>query len=130
MKGIVRVPAWVKEAFKNGTTYLEIGKLGLNSLDLRSDGETVDDPETWPEGWIEQIEEPIEWERAKKNAEIEVSNDGVIWEPAHFSNKIGDMFRVFIDGKTSHTTKPHGAYSDYRFARFPQGVNPEDWYKD
>jgi len=143
MKGIVNVPAWVKEAFKNGTTYLEIGKLGLNSLDLRSDGETVDDPETWPEGWIEPIEEEIEWERVRVDAPILIENQNGFnckVDPirANFyefkkgtieiEGGVSDSIGYFTEGKNRHTADGY-SYARIEDCTFPKGVNPEDWYK-
>jgi hypothetical protein len=89
-----------------------------------------------PREWIELEEEPINWNRVKVDAPIEVFYDGDIqlrsWVPAHFSNHINDMTEgcavgVFADGKTSHTTSLIHKYKKFRF---PKGVNPEDYYED
>jgi hypothetical protein len=147
-KGIVRVPEWAKEAFRNGAVVICMDFGAVNQSVVKYNQQQVElEPslignayvlgggESFvPKEWIEPIEESINWNRVKVDAPIEVKQDNFSdseWKPGHFKVYKPEnhyKFYIFADGRTSYTS-PDGKTWDYRQARFPEGVNPEDHYK-
>lgn len=148
--GIVKIPEWAKEAFRSGSSLIVVDKFDMDSIVRNYDGGKVrmidgffesehqfknDQGEPfkimrqWPESWIEIQEPEIDWSRVKVDAPIEASIEPNVFFCAHFAFNIENSIAFYKDGGTSHSCNEDYYRTTHKTsARFPQGVNPEDYY--
>jgi hypothetical protein len=143
-KGILWVPEWAKEAFRNGAVVICMDFGAVNQSVVKYNQQQVElEPslignayvlgggESFvPKEWIEPIEDPINWKRLEMDCPLRVQplKDGKPFI-MHFAKYDGGLVYFWNDGKTSWTGQLNDVAFKAEDCSFIPGVNPEDHYK-